>query len=76
MTHLPGAIVAPEAKIMVTRGVRREVIGHHIPGATGSQDIKDAVDDLVKGVFTGPARSPLCFGLGKEGFHECPLVVG
>ncbi len=59
MALLPGAVISPEPEIVIAGRLRWQIMGHHLPGAAGSQDIEDAIDNVAKAVFARTARSSL-----------------
>jgi len=55
MALLPGALLAPEAEVVVAKGFGRQIVGHYVPGTTRSQNVEDVVNDLTATVFARSA---------------------
>src|SRR5512142_2227095 len=53
--RFPATIDPPQAKIVVDRFPRRQIVGHHPPRTAGAQDIKDAVEYRTPAMFTRSA---------------------
>lgn len=51
----------------------RKIMGHHSPGTTRAEDVKDPVEDLTLGMKLGTATQGERRG-GQEGFKDFPLV--
>jgi hypothetical protein len=54
---LPGAIDAPEAKVMVVGLPRQEVVRQQVPGAAAAENLEDGVEDLAQRMDSRPGGS-------------------
>ena len=72
MHPLPGAVLAPEPKIVIDNLPRREVMRQQAPGTSTADDIKDAVQDFALRVLR---RSPAALGLRDIGLEQFPLII-
>jgi hypothetical protein len=72
MHPLPGAILAPLAKVVIDDPPRGQVMGQHAPRAATTQYVEESIQDLALGVFLGPSSG---FGLGYEMFDQSPFFI-
>ncbi len=70
---LPGAIVAPRAKIAPDRRPRRKVMWQSPPLASRAVQIQDGIDHLA---HVGRARMPAWLSRRDQGVQDGPLLVG
>ena len=62
---------------MIARGMGRQVMGHHLPGASRARDIENAVENSAVGIH--PLASVASVGAvcgREEGFEERPFGIG
>ena len=69
----PHAFALPPTQVVVDRLQGREVVRQQPPGASGTQEIVDRVDDLALVGFAGAAAGP---GIRDHGGDGGPLGVG
>jgi hypothetical protein len=72
MHQLPGAILAPLAKVVIDDPPRGQVMGQHALGAATTQYVEERIQDLALGVCLGPSSG---FGLGDEMFDQSPFFI-
>ena len=70
---LPGAIDAPEPKVMIDGLPRRKVVGQKTPGATAAEDVEDGVEDLAQGM---DPRTSFGFRSGKMRLYAKSFGIG
>jgi hypothetical protein len=72
MHHLPRAIQAPLAKVVIDDPPRRQVMRQHPPRTAAAQQIEDGVEDFPLGIGLGPAP---WFGVGHQMLDQVPFFV-
>src|SRR5579871_1246960 len=73
MDTVPGAtILLPEAEVVRSNAVGRQVMGQGSPDAAVAGLVEDGVDHLASAVACGASSR---FGFGYIGFNEPPLAV-
>jgi hypothetical protein len=70
--HVPGAILAPEPKVVGHHLPGGEVMGQQPPGTSAAQEIQDAVQDVALRVLL---RSAPGLGLGHEMLDQVPFLI-
>jgi len=73
MDQFPGAVALPATEVIIDGPSRREIMGDQMPGAPGTKDVEDGVDDLAH--VGGPRSAAAGFGKNERG-DQFPLGIG